>query len=120
MHVRGAVFRYEHTVLRSGGGFGEAPKYLILLQTPTDTDVGATQAAYVIASTRRTGGAAPRSFEVVLDESDGFHHPTIVDGRWVYTLPRSELGNQDYQFALTDDRVAELSVAVFIGLQLQT
>ncbi len=42
----------------------------------------------------------------------------MVDGCWVYTAPRSELDEAAYQFTVTEERMDEISVAVFVGLQL--
>jgi hypothetical protein len=104
-----------------GGGVEltvERDKYLVLLQDFSSMDRNAKQFAYVIGSSDRTGGRGARSFEVRLDEEDGFPHPTIVDGRWVYTTLRTRLTNADYLCTLRTDRMGDISVAILIGLQL--
>ncbi len=93
-------------------------KYLILLQSPSAMDPRATYIACVIASTDRSGSSGARSFEVRLGVEDGFRHETMVDGRWVYTIPRAALDESLRQFRLSEDRMAQISLAVFIGLQL--
>jgi hypothetical protein len=115
---RGAVYRMPMQVTRAGGGVGRAEKYIVLLQDPRQMDRNATNFAFVIASTDRTGGKGPRSFEVQLGPGDGFNHSTTVDGRWVYTHSRADLKEEDYFVTLNEDRMSAISVAVFIGLQL--
>lgn len=106
---------------RAGGaGTERALKYIVLLQNPEQMDPRATNYAYVVASTDRSGGRDPRDFEVRLGPDDGFHHSTIVDGRWVYTDTRANLNEVDYCFTLSEERMRDISVAVFIGLQLTT
>jgi hypothetical protein len=117
--ARGAVYRTLVQVTRArGGGTDWAEKYIVLLQDPESMDPHATSYAFVIASTDRSGAQASRSFEVRLGEVDGFHHSTIVDGRWVYTSLRAELDEESYCFMLREERMDEVSLAVFIGLQL--
>jgi hypothetical protein len=97
-----------------------AEKYIVLLQDPEQMDPRVTNYAFVIASTDRSGVQGPRAFEVRLGRADGFNRSTIVDGRWVYTNPRAELDEEEYFFTLSEDRMNEISIAVFIGLQLST
>jgi predicted RNA-binding protein with TRAM domain len=116
---RGAVYlaRVPGTA-RGGVGTADLEKYIVLLQDFSMMDVNATQFAAIICSTDQTGPQGPRAFEVRLDESDNFDRPTIVDGRWVYTFPRSRLDQAVYLFTLTPDRMEQVSLAIFIGLQL--
>jgi hypothetical protein len=115
------VYRTEIEVTRPGGGGPEwAEKYIVLLQDPEQIDLCATNYAFVIASTDRSGAQGPRAFEVRLGPDDGFHHSTIVDGRWVYTNLRADLDEGDYCFTLSKEGMEEISIAVFIGLQLTT
>jgi hypothetical protein len=115
---RGAVWLTRTLVTQQGGIPGLADKFVVVLQDPEQMDVGATSIAVLIASTDRTGGREPRAFEVRLGVEDGFDHSTIVDGRWVYTLLRAHLDEFDYRFTLSDDRMDDIGVAVFVGLQL--
>ena len=115
---RGAVYRTEIEVMRRGGGTEWAVKYIIVLQDPQHMDAGATQYAYVVGSRNRSAGRGPRGFEAELGQADGFEYSTMVDGRWVYTRPRDELEETEYQFTLSEERMDAISVAVFIGLQL--
>jgi hypothetical protein len=105
---------------RGGGAPADLDKYLIVLQNPANMDRNSTQLAVVVASTDRTSGRGVRAFEVRLDDQDSFRHPTIVDGRWVYTFPRKKLDDAIYMFTLTSQCMDEISLAVFIGLQLTT
>jgi hypothetical protein len=70
----------------------------------------------VIASTDR--GAPRQPHEVAADASDGFDHDTIIDCRWVHTVPARFLRAETYQFTLGPQRMHEISVAVVEGLQL--
>jgi hypothetical protein len=115
---RGAVYRREIDVIYSNRGTGRALKYIVLLQDPNQVDQGATNYAYVIASTDRSGGREPRNFEARLGPVDGFHHSTMVDGRWVYTEVRADLNESDYCFTVSEERMNAIALAVFIGLQL--
>lgn len=119
---RGAVYRALIEVARRGGlgGTEWAEKYIVVLQDPGQMDAGATRYSYVIASTDRTGGRGLRAFEAQLGTADGFSRSTIVDGRWVYTELREELAETDFCFTLSEQRMDEISLAVFIGLQLST
>ena len=116
---RGAVYRrLVYLPSPMGGPSRPLLKYIVVLQDPRSMDPNASNYAYVIASTDRTRGADPRVFEVRLDESDGFAHSTVVDGRWVYTEPRDTLDESDYQWTLSPERMDRVSLAVFEGLQL--
>jgi mRNA-degrading endonuclease toxin of MazEF toxin-antitoxin module len=88
-------------LLQSGGGFARA-----------------TEVAFVIASTSRGLGAL-RPFEVLLDVSDGVHHDSIVDGRWVYTLPKAEIVGFGHCIStLSTERMEAIAVAIVVGLCL--
>jgi len=115
---RGGVWLTTILTTQRTGDPRPAEKFAVILQDPERMDSGATQIAAVIASTDRTSGRQPRAFEVRLGRDDGFDHATIVDGRWVYTLPRSDLDAWSYRFTLSDDRMDEITGAVLIGLQL--
>ncbi len=117
---RGAVYRrILYLPAWPGGPLRPLLKYMVVLQDPRSMDPNATNFAFVIASTDRTGRGGRRVFEARLDESDGFDHSTIVDGRWVYTEPRDVLDEDDYQWTLSEERMDEVSLAVYEGLQLQ-
>jgi mRNA-degrading endonuclease toxin of MazEF toxin-antitoxin module len=91
---------------------------VLLLQDPAAMDRGATNIAYLVLSTDRTGSRGPRSFEVPLDEHDGLSGRSVADGRWVFTMPRDDLQEADFVVTLSEGRMDEVSTAVFIGLQL--
>src|SRR4051794_27127739 len=96
--IRGGVYRMRVQVTQRGGTEPEwLDKYIVVLQDPASMDAGATNFAFVICSTDRTAGRGPRAFEVLLGREDGFEGSTILDGRWVYTYPRSEVAESEYQ-----------------------
>lgn len=117
---RGAVYSAPLLLLgRGDDADDDRRKYLIVLQSPAAMDRNASQFAFVVASTDQTRGRGARPFEVQLDEADGFRHPTIVDGRWVYSIWRDKLAEDGtYMFTLNEKRMVEVSLAIFIGLQL--
>lgn len=117
-HERGAVYLLETPVTYKGGGTGWALKYQVVLQDPFIMDENASNYAFVIASTDNSGGRGPRIHEVLLTRADGFDHNTMVDGRWVYTAPRADLDEDAYHFTLSAERMDEIAMAVFEGLQL--
>ena len=89
---RGAVYSAPLLLLGRGDDIADdRRKYLVVLQSPTAMDRNASQFAFVVASTDQTRGSGARPFEVQLGEADGFRHPTIVDGRWVYSVWREKL-----------------------------
>lgn len=118
--ARGAVYSAPLLLLGRDDNVSEDEnKFLVVLQNAAAMDRNASQFAFVVASSDRTQGRGPRSFEVRLDRSDGFHHGTVVDGRWVYTTWREELDRTGtYMFSLNEQCMEEISVAIFIGLQL--
>lgn len=118
--TRGDIYR----VLWDATDLGERKyKYIVILQSAAAMDANATNIAYVVCSTDRTGGHGPRGHEVRLlpEDADCFDRSTIVDGRWVYTEPRDDiLGELEGVLVgrLDDERMMAVDVAVFIGLQL--
>jgi hypothetical protein len=118
---RGAVYLARVPLRERGSGnLTYLEKLVVLLQDFTTVDSRASQFSYVVCSTDRTGGRPTRLFEVRLGQGDGFDHSTIIDGRWVYTSPRRVLGDAIYRFTLTDQRMDDVSLAIFVGLQLTT
>lgn len=115
---RGAVYFTDLELTPRGLSVGRSrmQKYIVVLQDLLDPTV--TNFAFVVCSSDRTGGGL-RTFEARLDVEDGFARPTKVDGRWVFTLPRDAVTEEEHQFDLSSERMAEIDLAVFIGLQLE-
>lgn len=118
--TRGAVWRT--LVLVTDAATGELErrdKYVVVLQDPDEMDLNATNLAVVLGSRDRSHGRGPREFEVLVRTTDGgFPQDTMLDGRWVYTYPRSLIEAGEYVFTLGAKKFADLTVAVFLGLQL--
>lgn len=73
----------------------------------------------VLASTdKRTLGQPPAPYEVAVDSAYGFDHSTIIDCRWVFSLPRATFDPTTFLFALPNAVMNEVSVALAVGLQL--
>jgi mRNA-degrading endonuclease toxin of MazEF toxin-antitoxin module len=98
-----------------GNGTVVRRKYVVALRGGQDAAWEA-DVPVVIASTDR--GAPRRPYEVAADQSDGFEHDTVIDCRWVHTVPASRLPRESYQFTLGPERMHEISVALVDGLQL--
>ena len=64
-------------------------KYVVLLHDhdryPQD------RIAVAIASTDRRNGRALAAWEVLVGTTQGFPHDTIIDGRWIFTLSKSDV-----------------------------
>ncbi len=116
---RGAVYLSAVPLTsRREGSSDVLEKHVIVLQDAQRMDPGATRIACVVASTDRLQGAALRPYEVRLGQHDGFDHETVVDGRWVFSFKRPLVEAGAYLHTLGEQPMAEISVAVFIGLQL--
>lgn len=100
---------------RPQGDGGERRKLILLLQDehrfPTASDVAA-----VVCSTQRFTDV--RSFEVQVGLAEGFNDDTVIDCRWVHTLPKNSFSLGSRQFALSDMVMEEVSEAIVVGLQL--
>ncbi len=117
---RGAVYLVPTEMSEASGATGRRviDKYHVVLQNPGSIDPNARNYAYVLASRDRSSGGPNRIFEVRVGQTDGFDVDTMVDGRWVYTGLRDALLSERYQFTLSPDRMDQISVAIFDGLQL--
>ncbi|HEX3930575.1 MAG TPA: hypothetical protein VHW64_07720 [Nocardioides sp.] len=116
---RGAVYLAPFEGMGPGGvGTQVIDKYHVILQDAASMDVNASQFAFAVGSSP-TEGQPVRAFEVLLTVAEpGFPHDTLVDGRWVYTLRRDGLDEANYKFTLEEKAMDDISVAIFIGLQL--
>lgn len=96
----------------TGQGTVRRDKYVITLrggqQATTEAEV-----PVVVASTDRRGpDRALRSFEVSVGPQEGFVHATLIDCRWVHTLPKSDLTPDTYRFSLSVAVMHRVSVAL--------
>lgn len=115
MHQRGEVHLLEGFQFPNRRGGGEHRKYVVALQDerrfPTDHDV-----AVLVCSTQRLPEV--RDFEVQVGVEEGFEQDTIIDCRWIYTIPKYELTLDTRQFTLSPEVMESVAEAIFIGLQL--
>lgn len=72
---------------------------------------------FVIATTNRRAVDFKARYEVHFD-GHPFHRATIIDCRWVMTLPQWHFTDGTYQFTLSDDDMESVSIALVRGLQL--
>ncbi len=73
--------------------------------------------AIVLASSLRVQ-APPRPFEVYVGPAVGFHHDTVIDGRWVVTILKDDIPETARAFVLPLPVMDQVSVAIAAGLQL--
>jgi mRNA-degrading endonuclease toxin of MazEF toxin-antitoxin module len=114
---RGDVYRIRMRLpdRNASSGATYRDKYVVALQGDP-AFVSATEVAVVVASTHRSTGVRP--FEVLSGAHDGFDHDTVIDCRWPFTLPKTQLIGGEYKFTLSKDRMREISLAIVHGLQL--
>lgn len=92
-------------------------KFVVVLRggQPTESEV-----PVVIASTdRRKPGQDVRTFEVDVGVADGFDHDTLVDCRWVHTIPKANLTQATFRFKLSPPVMHDISLALVSGLQMR-
>lgn len=119
---RGGVYLCDielpnRTTRPTSSQFQNRRKLLIVLQEGAAVAAPVTEVGVVIASTWRRNNARP--FEVILGIRDGFEHDTVVDGRWVYTVPQSTITNGSLKFTLPSVTMHAISLAIVKGLQLR-
>lgn len=91
-------------------------KYAVELQGPAfahNDDV-----AIVLASSDRQPTKPARSFEVKVGPAEGFQHETLIDGRWVWTVPRARLAGTPHITTLSAQVMQKVSEAIVVGLDL--
>jgi hypothetical protein len=99
-------------------GIGERTreKFVVILQTFDDPSV--TDVAVVVCSTDDDPGRALHSWELRV-AARCFDRPTVVDGRWVFTVDQARFENAQPALAtLDEDVMVELGCAIGVGLQL--
>jgi hypothetical protein len=96
------------------GQFEPRDKYIVILRNgPNDSDV-----PLVIASTHKVE-RPPRAYEVLVPPVTGqFIVETVIDCRWPYTLPKIWIPDNTYKFSLSPRIMAEVSIALVVGLQI--
>lgn len=91
-------------------------KYVVLLRGGPDA-ANEYQVPFVVASSLTAPGRAVRRFEVVVGVADGFHHETVIDCRWVHTLPKPKFSSASKRQTLTPTTMRRVSAALVVGLQ---
>ena len=101
---------------RSGGLETWTPtkKYILVIRDePNETEI-----AVVVASSRKSERMI-KAYEVDFrSEPQSFPKDTIVDCRWIWTIPRAELGSAQAKFTVGDEKMQEIREAIAIGLNL--
>jgi len=100
-----------------GAGTSPRLKYVVCLQGGPDF-ANQTDVAVVVASTytRRASGLQP--YEVLVGQSQGFLHDTVIDCRWVFTIQKTEAPPSTFRLRLPPDVMDDISAALVVGLQL--
>jgi len=91
-------------------------KLVVILQGGPDF-ASVTDVAVAVASSRR-GDRPVRSFEVLAGQNEGFQHESLIDCRWPYTLPKSQVQGGRFLFTLPADTMRMVSLALVRGLQM--
>jgi mRNA-degrading endonuclease toxin of MazEF toxin-antitoxin module len=94
----------------------ELKKYVVALQGGPDFAM-ADDVAVVVCSTRR-GTRPVRPFEVIVGTAHGFDTETVIDCRWVRTIPKPAAVRSLLKTRLTSDVMEQVSEALVLGLQL--
>jgi hypothetical protein len=92
-------------------------KWVVALQGGTEF-ARMRDVAVVVASTNRQQ-RFPRDHEVQVGTADGFDHDTLIDGRWVFTIPQAAFESGQYRCVLSDGVMELVNEALVVGLQME-
>jgi len=116
---RGDVFVVQAPLVdrRAGTGVKPTPKWVVLLHD--DGAFGnATDVALLVASSLRSVGRQVATYEVLVDQRDGFDHQTVIDARWPMTMLKADIHRGTYKTTLSADVMESVAVALIAGLQM--
>jgi hypothetical protein len=114
---RGDVHLIPMTFSHPDGMKETKDKFVVLLRGGVGTEAE-YEVPFVIASTLRPPGRPARVHEVVLGTADGFAHDTVIDCRWVHTLPKPTFSSATKRpIGLAPAVLRQISVALLAGLQ---
>ncbi len=113
MHYVSVPFRNRTT-----GAEERRNKYVVILRGGPTADAEPDVTYLIASSDRRLPGQQLRSFEVSLGPAEGFHHETLIDCRWVYTVPRREVPVGSFRFQLPEVTMDVVNIALIRGLQM--
>lgn len=104
----------------STGGAELVPRQKLVVALRGGPSVaGESYVPVVLASSdNRTMNEPLQPYEVSVDTSHGFHHDTLLDCRWVFSLAQSRFSPTTFRFSLPDVVMNEVSVALVVGLQI--
>jgi mRNA-degrading endonuclease toxin of MazEF toxin-antitoxin module len=101
---------------QGGTATREVRKFVVSLQGG-DAFKNADDVAVVVCSTNRKEGRSIRPFEVAVGPTHGFDTDTIIDCRWVHTIPKSHTTGC-FKFQLPRSVMNDVSAALVVGLQM--
>jgi hypothetical protein len=101
----------------SGVGTIPRTKYVVSLQGGPEF-ANQTDVAVVVASTYRRPARGLQPYEVLVGQSYGFLHDTVIDCRWVFTIQKAEAPPSTFRFRLPQSVMDDISDALVVGLQL--
>lgn len=91
-------------------------KYVVELQGGRAFEAQRDVAVVIVSTLRRPGPARP--FEVYVGQSEGFAHDSVVDGRWVWTVPRVHVRAGRHVATLSEATMGQVAEAIAVGLDL--
>lgn len=114
---RGEVHRITVELPNRSRDEGTIPrtKWAVILRGGSATDWEA-DVPVVLASSDQ--GSPRRAHEVFVDTDDGFDRDTVIDCRWVFTIPKRHFGPETLQALLSPAVMREISIALVVGLQM--
>jgi PemK-like, MazF-like toxin of type II toxin-antitoxin system len=101
----------------AGTGTKAKRKWVVLLQDE-QTFPAASDIAVVVASTMHEADYVPEAFEVLVGQSDGFGHLSVIDARWPFTMLKQDIRRGARKAMLSARVMDQLSEAIVLGLQL--
>src|ERR1039458_8338777 len=113
---RGDVYLVSLVLPNRGGGGGTSTKDKLIIVLNDGRVIGTAREVAVLIGSSWNGNPL-RPFEVLVGTADGFHHDTVIDCRWPYTLPQSQLPPGRHVLTLPQAVMTRISVGVVRGLQ---
>ena len=92
-------------------------KYVVILQAGRFFDTQRDVAVVLASTNRMKPGQQLRPFEVLVGVADGFDHDTVIDCRWVRTVPRAIIP-ATRKTRLSPTVMNDIGAAIVFGLQL--
>lgn len=109
----------------AGTGTRTQHKWVVLLHGD-DTFSESADVTVLVASTWKAPSdevkamdAVLAPYEVMVGRTVGFDHASVIDGRWPFTMLKSDIRRGTYKTTLPETQMEEISVAILEGLGLE-